>query len=166
MPYLLRKIRRNKWYREPWLDEGDLQADALADLRTTGNKLSVWFVNDDYSNLDRIAAALAAASDHVSNLDYALIDFDVFPELGIRVEQSDGETPDKIASRKWHHDLVELTASNLMELATVIQSHDDRRSRLTSDKILDVLCTSIELDYFDLGDLKESVASKVKGHLS
>jgi hypothetical protein len=44
---VLRKIRKSKWYKSgsvPWLEEGDLRADALSDLATKGNKLSVYWL--------------------------------------------------------------------------------------------------------------------------
>lgn len=50
MALVLRKIRKSKWYKSgsvPWLEEGDLRADALSDLATKGNKLSVYLVDGD-----------------------------------------------------------------------------------------------------------------------
>jgi hypothetical protein len=78
MPLILRKIRKARWYQYdrsdfPWLLEEDIPADPLGDLATNDNELSVWQINDDKSNLPRVAAALAANCDDISNLDYALI---------------------------------------------------------------------------------------------
>jgi hypothetical protein len=74
MPLMLRKIRKARWYQHnqadfPWLLDEDIPADPLGDLVTNDNELSVWQINDDKSNLHRIAAALAANSDDISNLD-------------------------------------------------------------------------------------------------
>jgi len=37
-----------------WLDTEDVPGDLLRDLRTTGNDLSVYAVDDNQSNLDKI----------------------------------------------------------------------------------------------------------------
>ncbi len=45
MPLFLRKIRKAKWYKingAAWLPAGEFQADALSDLGTKDNTLSVW----------------------------------------------------------------------------------------------------------------------------
>jgi hypothetical protein len=44
VPFFLSKIRKSKWYKHndvPWLAEGELQADALGDLATNANALSL-----------------------------------------------------------------------------------------------------------------------------
>jgi hypothetical protein len=72
MPFILRTIRKDRWYRiedVPWLEEGDIHADPLADLNTKANELSVWLIEDDRSNLNRVVSALAATRTHISNLD-------------------------------------------------------------------------------------------------
>lgn len=96
MPLVLRKIRKSKWYkteRVSWLEEGQLQADALADLKTTNNELSVWHIEDDKSNLEEVVAALAANCDDVSNLDYALFDQQLLSEIDIRIKATKGGSP-------------------------------------------------------------------------
>ena len=60
MPCILRQIRKAKWYKHPnvpWLNEGELQADALADLITKDNTLSVWMLEDE-TFVERAATAL------------------------------------------------------------------------------------------------------------
>jgi hypothetical protein len=76
VPFVLRKIRKAKWYKHQkvaWLKAGELQADAIGDLYTENNALSMWLVTDDKSNLQRVAAALAANCEYLGNLDYALL---------------------------------------------------------------------------------------------
>lgn len=56
MPFLLRTVKGRKWYHDPdllWLREGDMPADTLTDLRTEANKPSLWYVEDDKSNLSQ-----------------------------------------------------------------------------------------------------------------
>jgi hypothetical protein len=84
MPFFLRTIRKARWYNVEgvsWLEKGDIQADPLADLNTKGNELSVWLVENDRSNLEQVVTALAATRTDISNLDYALLDVRLLPEL-------------------------------------------------------------------------------------
>src|SRR5712691_6350242 len=68
MALLLRKATNPKWALQDWMVAGDVPADALTDLRTEGNSLSVWSVAPDYGNLNVALAALA--SDPASDSDY------------------------------------------------------------------------------------------------
>ena len=122
MPLLLRKIRKSKWYNDgrlSWLPKGSLEADALADLKTTGNILSLWQIEDDRSNLNQVVAAIAANSGDVSNVDCAIFDEKLMSEISIKVEQTRGESCYEEAVH-WHRDLIELSAENVMDLAKTI----------------------------------------------
>ncbi|MEK6322902.1 MAG: hypothetical protein AABN33_14595 [Acidobacteriota bacterium] len=147
MPFLLRKIRKARWYkhdRVPWLIEGDLQADALDDLRTTGNKLSIYLIDDDDTTLERVASALVTANtEYISDFEYALIGYEVFQELDIKSEDSEGETPDGLVN-SWHRDLLELTAVKIVALANAIQTRAERKvflKRRVTRMVLDALAT-------------------------
>ena len=126
MPFL-RKIRKPKWYRNnevPWLPDGKLQANALADLDIKHNKLSVWEVDDQF--LDRTIAALAAGNDFLTNFDFTLFPEEVFHELGIKMEKTQGECCDKEVAGK-HVDLVELTADKVFQLAVYVRPENVKR---------------------------------------
>lgn len=123
MSLLLRKISRRRWDKLPWLEEGKAQADALRDLQTSDNKLSVWHVEDDKSNLRDVVIAIAAKWKNRSNFDYALFDQTLLTKLRIRVEHTVGDTYHKEASASWHRDIVELSAEKNAELANLIMEH-------------------------------------------
>ena len=96
-----------------------LQADALGDLKTTSNTLSVWRVYEDESNLQEVILALASTRQSVSNYDYALIGDGTIAELGISLNDSPGDT--LVASvNALHCDLVRLEASQVYQLAVAI----------------------------------------------
>jgi hypothetical protein len=117
MAYLLRKIRRNRWYKTEettWLAENDLQADALNDLGTKSNELSVYHIN-------RVIAALAVNANNPSNIDFAIFSEDVVSAVGIKIKKSQGELPDEQVNG-WHSDLYELSALKLLNLATTIKA--------------------------------------------
>ncbi|MBI3909964.1 MAG: hypothetical protein HY320_03410 [Armatimonadetes bacterium] len=129
MPFLLRAIRKNRWYldeRPDWLPPEEAHADTLADLNTAENALSVWHIDDDQANLRRVAAALAGTRQAISNLDYLLVDTRVIRDLGIEIEPNLGFSADPEANANWHRDLVKLSATQLAKLATVALKHGER----------------------------------------
>ena len=123
MAYLLRKIRKTRWVTTEdmtWLSDGELPADPLNDLGTQSNELSVYYITASESNLDRVIAALAANADNPSNIDFAVFDEEMIPELGIRIKKSNGMLPDEQVNN-WHHDLYELSATKILSLARAIK---------------------------------------------
>lgn len=163
MPLILRGIRKGKWNRNPdlgWLGEDEIQADAFGDLSTSGNKLSVWRIEDDQSNLKRIVAAISATKDRVSNLDYALIVQEYLLENGFRFDQTPGTTPDEGAN-SWHLDVVELTATKLVLLADVIHKQSEI-IRIPEKTVRGLLIDGIRSGQFDETKLKESLMGNLK----
>ena len=128
MPYI-RKIRKSKWYKNtsvPWLKENDIQADALVDLETTGNELSVYYIDEDKTNIDQLAVALALSCEYISNVDLAIIKEEEIKKINIGIKKTNGETADEKVN-KTHFDLVETTAQNILDLAKVIISSEKIR---------------------------------------
>jgi hypothetical protein len=126
VPRFLRKIRQARWSRPAWLPDEELRADLLGDFQTKNDALSVWRILDDNSNLDRVVVALAASCQSVSNVDYALFDESVLLGAKVSAEQIAGETPDEDANTAWHHDLVRLTAKDILRLADDLQRTAER----------------------------------------
>ncbi len=118
--YLLRKIEKNRWMPEAYVAQDDVPADALRDLQTGSNKLSVWLIEEDKSNLERIVVALAAMRNVLSNLDYALLDSGILDKINIKMSDSLGNSPDLTANSRWHRDLIELSALRIVDLAKAI----------------------------------------------
>ena len=104
--YLLRKIEKNRWMPEAYVAQDDVPADALRDLQTGSNKLSVWLIEEDKSDLERIVVALAAMRNVLSNLDYALLDSGILDKINIKMSDSLGNSPDLTANSRWHRDLI------------------------------------------------------------
>jgi len=154
VPLILRKIRKAKWYRSeavPWLAKEDLQADALVDLATKGNRLSVFVVEDDQSNLERIIAGIAANCDFISDFDYALFAQEALDEVKINAEDTSGETPDRVVN-SWHRDLVELSAANIFALAKVIATKAERK-RVLSKRVLELVALAVASGQIERGKL-------------
>lgn len=64
-----RKISETPWFIRPLLD-----ADAISELGTDNHDLSVWEVQDDLSNIDDIALALAMSRSKIEEMYIALLD--------------------------------------------------------------------------------------------
>ena len=164
MGFLLRQIRKSKWYAHkdvPWLGEGNIQADALADLKTEDNALSVWFIEGDKTNLEDVVAALAAGRDVIANFDYALIDESLVTEIGIKVTATPGEVGDPRV-RIWHRDLAELSGGKLYGLALAISKHGEKQ-RVLPDTVTDLVRRAVASGGIRLADLKPEIASRIQG---
>ena len=123
MPLLLRTVRENRWHKAPaaeWLQRGDVPADPIGDLPTSQNRLSVWEVAADRSNLERIVRAVALTKDKVADTGYVLFNSELLPTIGVGTsEEEKGQTPDKDANA-WHRDLTDLSGNKLVALTKAI----------------------------------------------
>lgn len=164
---LLRKIRKPKWYKNPeieWLKEGELQADALGDLGTKNNILSMYEIQEDRSNLESVVTALAVNCDSIANFDYALLNCKYVSNLGIEVQSTKGGTPDKTVNSS-HYDLIELTAPRLMKLAETIQTSAER-GRVREKTVLKLIVATVQQGTINLGDLKCPLKKKIRDSLA
>jgi hypothetical protein len=122
MSLLLRTVRQNRWYKSeaaPWLERGDIPADPLGDLATSQNRLSVWEVQADRSNIERIVRAVAIGRQSLADMGYVLFDSDVLTTAEITAEEERGTTLDDEANG-WHRDLTELSGKKLVALTKAI----------------------------------------------
>jgi len=121
MSLLLRTVRQSRWLRQeaaPFLAIDDVPADALADLTTQQNLLSVWEVADDRSNLERIVRAVAIGRDKIADMGYVLFDSQLLPATGIEIHENKGRSPDDGANT-WHRDLA-VSGNRLVALTKAI----------------------------------------------
>jgi len=146
-------IRRSKWYRNaetPWLLPDDLQADALSDLKTNSNKLSVWEVDDD--SRDLVIASLAASRENRHHFDYALFSSEALSSIGIRLIRSEGECCNGIVAKNMHCDLLELTAGKIMLLAKVVSP-----MRLYPPQVIELVKASVNSGSLDPTTISEAM---------
>ena len=74
MATFLRMTRQGRWLKYPdleWLQPDELQSDALLDLQTKDNRLSVYRAEGE-EEAKQVVIALAANRESLSNLDYAI----------------------------------------------------------------------------------------------
>lgn len=138
MPHIVRKITSKRRFDKPspeypWIAAGDVQADAVTDLRTSSNCLSIYLVHEQEEAVDRVIAALAATRDRFDALDYVVLDIEDFiefqQEFQIRLDNTPGNTPDDTVNT-WHRNLIELTDRKVVELAKAFVFHGQKIRKL------------------------------------
>ena len=166
MPYLLHQIQhKSNWDRDPaaprYLPEGEAPADVVEDLRTEENNLSVWHIEDNRSNLDRVIAALAAGRDFLQKFDFLLIDSQFLGEHGFKLHQIDGNSRDRHAAQNWHLHIVQISALGLGKLAELLfQSGEVVRKY--EKQLEQLLRSAVDQGSLTLDDLKPKVREKVE----
>ena len=149
MEFVLRKLdRRAAFHPLDWIQEGDVAADALSNLRTIGNALSVWQIDEKRTNLARVVAALAAGRMKLDKIDYALLDRQTLEPLGIRLVKEAGGSFDRDANTLWHQDMTGLSASKLLELACTLQTRAEFK-RIHKKDVRSLIVASIHDGFID-----------------
>ena len=163
MPSFLIKVTWGRWQTDPpWLLAGELQAAALFDLRFSNNKLSMWKIEDDGSNLDRVLTALAVnkGKTNIENIDYVILAQESVEGLGIKMERSKGGTLDNVASSEWHYDLTELSASRIVSVAKCIKNSPIHRRSEAEVKRL--IREGLKKKHIDIALVDEPLRSKLQ----
>lgn len=119
MPFLLIRINRENWRKIESKEtngviETDLQADVLADLKTSSNEYQVWYIDVAKSNLGQITAKLT--EDSTIPPDNVLIDLASIEAIGLTLKPVDAITED---NSRW---IDKLSAVKLVELSNIIYS--------------------------------------------
>ena len=104
---LFRKIEKERWKwgekKLNWLTQGEMPAAPLSDLRTSKTSiLSVWFIENDRSNLERVVAAMAANLQHVDKFDCIIFPTNLLETVSIPIKTARGQTADNDANQRWH----------------------------------------------------------------
>ena len=155
MAFILRKLDgKAAFYKVDWLVDGDVQADALYDLRTSSNTLSVWLVEESRANLNRIIAALAAGRHTVDKFDYALVKRQNLDELGIECVKVNGVSCDAKANALWHQDLRGLSGFKLVNLAYIMQENAEF-VRVQKNKVSALIVASVKQGFIDPNRISE-----------
>ena len=161
MSFVLRKLdRRAAFHSVDWVRSGDVAGDALCNLRTQGNALSVWLIDDSRTNLERIIAAVAAGRMKLDKLDYALIGPERLEELGICITQEKGASGDDDANALWHQDLRNLSGTKLVELAVLMQTHSEFK-RVHKKEVGRLIAASIQGGFIDPSRLDDRLRKEL-----
>ncbi len=165
MRELLRKIdRKINWAKDgdftKYLSADAAPADALQDLSTTENRLSIWRIEEDRTNLDRVLAAIVSGRDNLQKCDFIIFDSRHIEENGLEIEANPGGTLDSDANSKWHLNLTHLSATGLGRLANAMFAYGERHRRFERE-LIPLLRQSISSGYIQEAALKPNVAAKV-----
>jgi hypothetical protein len=161
VPFILRTIRKGRWLlNKPSETQEERFARALNDLQLSeDNKLSIWYVEHDHSNLERLVTALGANRDHLDNVDYILLDDQWLLELGIQSERTEGNTPDQEVNQRWHYDLVEISADNHKALTKALLDQG-QIGRILPKQLLRLIEQAIVSGHIDFDKLKPGMQKK------
>ena len=163
MAFIFRQVRKNRWYKgeaESSLSIDDVPADPLGDLQTKSNELSIWFIDDEKSNLEQVASALAAGRDSSANLDYALLDFKYFGKLKFKHKSSRGGTLDNRIN-EYHIDIIELSGRKLVRLAKTFFRYAEIQ-RMPEKKVLELIKKAIQSQQIDSTKIKSAIIEKIQ----
>ena len=163
MPFLLRRIRKSNWYEIIGTSPTDEQIrnGPLLDLVSDDNALSVCYIENDRWNLEQVVVALASLRDHISNLDYALVDEQLLLALDIKVVQTNGKTLDQEANTRWHRDLIELSDYKLIALVRTIAEKGET-TRISLKEITRLIQEAVGTGRLDRTRLGKHIAAKLK----
>ncbi len=163
MPFLMRGIKKTRWRpdaEQPWLPKNEPGADSLADLQTKDNELSVWWVDDDQSNLERVITALASTKDTLSLVDYRLVPIARVRQSRFEIVQTPGKSHDEEANVRWHRDIQFLSAERLLSLSRCLWRHG-QSARCREPKVRDLLRAAIAQGRLDRDHLKPGLVAKL-----
>ena len=94
-------------------------------------------------------------------MDYALIDQQILPEIGIKIQESKGNSPDEYANALWHRNLVELSAPKLLQLARSIFAKAEKK-RVVHKTIMKNIGQGVAKGELDRNKLKLGLINKLK----
>jgi hypothetical protein len=156
MSFIIRIVSSKRRFDEPdpdenpWLGENEIPADAVTDLKTSKNELSIFKVENDSSDIERVVSAFASRRDSFANVDFVYFDSIIFEEIirqhGLKTNNNLGATPDKEVN-KWHCNIVELTDRKVIELAKamIYQGEKGRKDKKKIKRLIEDACSQKKL---------------------
>ena len=164
MSFVFRSIGNKHWYSDnqpdfsEWLPDGELVADALKELRTTRGSLSVYIVDTNKGNLDRVLSAYACTRNSVNDIDYVLMPLEVIEET-FDIAPTSGQTADDEVN-KVHLDIERLSVSKLLLLAHIFQDYHSSMYRIRKKQITSKIRNSLMRKYLDFSRINRALQSK------
>lgn len=170
MAKIFRKLERKRnWDNAEWLQDGDVKSIVSVQcLATNNNSLSIYVVDGHPEQIDRLVAALALTRDYLNVIDLATAPEEILDAcmIGTR-SQIQGTTPDQVVNN-WHVDLIELSVTNVANLAKSIKSQGEI-CRVQRNDVLQAIRNSLTQQWIDVtrinDKLRRSLASRGMGNL-
>lgn len=169
MEYIARKIQRAKWELLDFMNESDIQADALgACLRTKSNTLSFWRCHNNEHDIEEIVLAIASSYEELAKMHVILFRIEDITSNGFEFNETEGLSPiEDLKSR--HLDLVYLTGQKLLDFAKFMKDYVRSNSNcilFTKNQVANILCNALKNNRIDLEDLNEKIRPALKQLIS
>lgn len=144
MAYYVRKIARSKWQENPLSANKEqaieevksVKADAITNcIKTTGNKLSLWRVEEKRDSIDDIIP-LIIGFERPDTCDIIYISDEVFSEEEITLEQSSDDANTPIEELKqYHYNAIVNDYEGLGKFARIVLKSLNNHKRLKEKKL-------------------------------
>lgn len=158
MDYIARKITRNKWDTDN-KTSNKIKADALGDIRTTLNTLSVWECESSREDLAEIALALAASFERLDKVDIIYVPKGKLENF--EMKRTLGETPVE-GLRSRHIDIIVPDIYSLCQVAEIFAEvyRAGQVVRFTEKQVKNIIQTAIDNHRLSKSDLNEKLGKE------
>lgn len=158
----------NKWDGSKVVNRKDayICGDAISDLRTTDNKLSVWKA-DTQEDINDAIVALALNRDSVSKLSYLLLEEEDLHKIEIKISDEQPGVAAGLDSQilTKHRDLIDLDYWRLGYLAehlTLLATNENNRKNYSANEVKKLLEKYKEEHKITPNQVKDKLKEKLK----
>mgnify|MGYP001139465258 FL=1 len=170
MAYYVRKISRSKWQEDPLsadeekalLEVKKVAADAVTNcIKTTGNKLSLWRVEEKRDSIDDIIP-LIVGFERPDTCDIIYISDEVFLQEGIVIEQSseDANTPIE-ELKQYHYNAIVEDYEGLGKFARIVLRSLDNHKRFKGKEVKTKLREMLDRQEIDREMISDKLYEKI-----
>ncbi len=170
MAYYVRKISRSKWQEDPLsadeekalLEVKKVAADAVTNcIKTTGNKLSLWRVEEKRDSIDDIIP-LIVGFERPDTCDIIYISDEVFLQEGIVIEQSseDANTPIE-ELKQYHYNAIVEDFEGLGKFARIVLRSLDNHKRFKGKAVKTKLREMLDRQEIDREMISDKLYEKI-----
>jgi hypothetical protein len=170
MAYYVRKISRSKWQEDPLsadeekalLEVKKVAADAVTNcIKTTGNKLSLWRVEEKRDSIDDIIP-LIVGFERPDTCDIIYISDEVFLQEGIVKEQSseDANTPIE-ELKQYHYNAIVEDYEGLGKFARIVLRSLDNHKRFKGKEVKTKLREMLDRQEIDREMISDKLYEKI-----
>lgn len=161
----LRKIELRKWLTPDdtsWLKVGDIPADPIGDLATRANTLSIWHIEDDRSNLERVVTGHAAKLSNPRNFEYSLFGEEILTNLKLTFVQNKGDSLDDEVNERWHWEITDLSGNQLLQLAKSLLPLANGRDVVLRPAVEQLIVNAVSAKRIEFDRLNPTMKDKIK----
>lgn len=162
MGYLVRKFNRAKWCEDGFELGAPVSADAVTScLRTQGNTLSFWLI-DDLKDTDQAALAIAAGGTQLDTMDVIWLPEGCFEEAGLEVAVTEGGSRCNDLNST-HRDVVNLDVHKLAIVSQIVARYvlEDWCDRYIKSDIASLIAEAVRVGRIAEKSLPDKIVKEV-----